>query len=168
MAEDSAASLSERLIEACRRNNLDLLEEVLQEDSTPEFLNSATDALGNTALHTASIYGSVDAIDVLLDSEGLEVDPVNTLDQDTPLHVAVRAANNMKDNSLQIVDLLVEAGSDVKVQNKHGQMAIDLADPRWEDLIAILKRAALFQHFYDDTVDEEITHEDHESDSESD
>jgi hypothetical protein len=46
------------LLEAARRNNTDLLMEVLKTNSTAEFLNNSTDALGNTALHIAAKHGS--------------------------------------------------------------------------------------------------------------
>lgn len=55
------AALGEQLIEAGRRNNLDLLETIL-EGQTPEqvatLINETRDPLGNSVLHVAAQNGS--------------------------------------------------------------------------------------------------------------
>ena len=57
-----------------------------------------------------------DALDLLLDQEGLEVDPLDRLERDTPLHKAIRFVNGLdKDHWIsgrQIVELLIDAGAD--------------------------------------------------------
>ena len=54
-----------------------------------------------------------EALDLLLDQEGLEVDPLNRMEGNTPLHTAVNYAS-LKDavHGLHIVELLIDAGSD--------------------------------------------------------
>lgn len=53
------ASYSEQLIEAARRNNDDLFEEIEKEvKDIVELINTATDPLGNSALHLAAFNGS--------------------------------------------------------------------------------------------------------------
>ena len=59
------ASPRELIVEACRRDQPHLIEQVLQEDmegKTPEavadYFNSVTDALGNYALHICAAHGS--------------------------------------------------------------------------------------------------------------
>ncbi|KAA8912733.1 ankyrin repeat-containing domain protein [Sphaerosporella brunnea] len=127
---DDGASPSELLIEAARRNNTDLLSEVLLKNSTAEFLNNTRDALGNTALHVAAQYGSYDVLDVLLDQEGLEVDPVNKIEGDTPLHKAVFLAREHKELGLEVAELLLDAGADPRVRNKQKMKPLDVTDPR--------------------------------------
>jgi len=51
-------------------------------------------------------------MDELLDLEGLEVDPVNIIEADTPLHKAVYFAKSEKTLGLDVVKLLVDAGAD--------------------------------------------------------
>ncbi len=55
-------------------------------------------------------------MDALLDQEGLEVDPVNRLEKDTPLHKAIRFINDLKKqqwaSAASIVELLIDAGAD--------------------------------------------------------
>ena len=57
-----------------------------------------------------------ETLDILLDQEGLEVDPVNRLEQDTPLHKAIRFINELQseqwDSASTIVELLLDAGAD--------------------------------------------------------
>lgn len=57
---------------------------------------------------------------MLLDQEGLEVDPIDRMESDTPLHKAVRFINGLPkeewENAASMADLLLDAG----------------ADPRWD------------------------------------
>lgn len=53
---------------------------------------------------------------MLLDQEGLEIDNFDRLEKDTPLHKAVRYANEIgpdrSDEGLRVVDILLDAGCD--------------------------------------------------------
>jgi Ankyrin repeat. len=53
--------------------------------------------------------------------------PSTRQDKDTPLHIAVRYANE-KDEELgtEMVKMMCEAGCDPRVRNKHGQKPADL------------------------------------------
>lgn len=57
-----------------------------------------------------------DVLDLLLDQEGLEVDPIDRLEADTPLHKAVRFVNGLSRSEWEagssIVELLLDAGAD--------------------------------------------------------
>ena len=57
-----------------------------------------------------------DVLDALLDQEGLEVDPVDRMEGDTPLHKAVRFVNELAKTEWEaggsIVELLLDAGAD--------------------------------------------------------
>lgn len=51
-----------------------------------------------------------------MDQEGLEVDPIDRLDGDTPLHKAVRFVNSLERQDWNLgsslVELLLDAGAD--------------------------------------------------------
>lgn len=70
-----------------------------------------------------------DVLDVLLDQEGLEVDPIDRMELDTPLHKAVRFINGLSkeewESGASIVELLLDAG----------------ADPRWGGEITMKRDA---------------------------
>lgn len=114
------ASNRELLLEACRRNNTDLLTTVLDSyktsDETAHFLNTATDALGCGALHIGAQYGSYEVLDMLLDQEGVEIDGTEKREGDTCLHKAVRYVNGLDKSEWKegeaIVDILIDAGCD--------------------------------------------------------
>lgn len=123
MADDEGASPKEQLIEACRRNNTSLLNDLftsppLSSDpkSIANFLNSTTDPLGSGALHIAAKYGSYEVLDVILDQEMVEIDGREKRDGDTCLHVAVRYCNGLEkgewEHGRAVVDILVDAGCD--------------------------------------------------------
>lgn len=54
----------------------------------------------------------------MLDQEGLEVDPIDRLEADTPLHKAVRFINGLAKEEWEagasIAELLLDAGADPK------------------------------------------------------
>lgn len=128
MADDDGASPREQLMEACRRNNPDLLQTLLDSPSlqgqaaaTAKFLNTTTDALGAGPLHVAAQYGSYEVLDVLLDQEGVEIDIPERREGDTCLHKAVRYVNEVgrhqgggdnDDGGLAVVEILLDAGCD--------------------------------------------------------
>lgn len=69
-------------------------------------------------------------MDALFDIQYFECDPLTRVDHDTPLHVAVRFANeNGKDDKelcTEMVKMMCEAGCDPRVRNKHNQKPVEL------------------------------------------
>ncbi|KAI5781662.1 hypothetical protein DFH27DRAFT_307399 [Peziza echinospora] len=156
---DEGASIRELLLEASRRDNITLLLETLETIPPTEaghILNTSTDALGQTPLHVAAGTGSYEVLDHLLDTDNLEVDPVDRLHRETPLHKAVKYANE-KDLEVgsQVVELLLDAGADPKVRNKLGQRPVDLVDPRNKALKEVLDQAEYKMDEGDDVVNED-------------
>jgi len=107
------------LFASCRQHNIDLLREALSAQKSPEaigdFINQSRDPLGNTALHVASLRGSYECLDLLLDQEGVEVDPRNRMEGDTPLHSAARLSAqgiDAEEDAKAVVEMLLEAGAD--------------------------------------------------------
>ncbi|KAL4811494.1 hypothetical protein BDV18DRAFT_10148 [Aspergillus unguis] len=130
---DEGASPRELVVEACRRDQPHLIEQVLEtfegksNEEVAEFFNGVQDSMGNYALHICAQYGSYDTMDSLFDIQYFECDPLTRLDNDTPLHVAVRFANE-KDAALgtELIQMMCEAGCDPRVRNKHNLKPADL------------------------------------------
>ncbi|KAK6497110.1 hypothetical protein TWF506_004585 [Arthrobotrys conoides] len=83
-------------------------------ETTPlsKFLNESRDSLGRMALHVAAKYGNPEILDMLLDQEGLEVDPTSLMEGDTPLHVAAHYTSEDHEVGGYLIHLLVDAGAD--------------------------------------------------------
>lgn len=148
MSDDEGASPRELVVEACRRDQQHLIEQVLDSmsdktnEEVAEFFNDVKDALGNYALHICATYGSFDVMDALFDIQYFECDPLTRVDQDTPLHVAVRFANE-KDSALglEMIEMMCEAGCDPRVRNKHGQKPVDLVYGDHKEIKSALQKA---------------------------
>ncbi|SCU88006.1 LANO_0D00782g1_1 [Lachancea nothofagi CBS 11611] len=144
------ASLQEQLLDAARRNNIDLLETIFEElgsDETKiaELINSSCDPMGNSSIHLCCQYGSWEVLDRILDQEGgIEIDSRNKIDGDTPLHAAVRYALTEPEHGIFIAQNLVEVGADPRLLNKAGQKPLDLVHgPELDSLIDLLQGAEL-------------------------
>lgn len=96
-------------------------------------------------------------IDMLLDQEGFECDPVSTREGDTPLHSAVRYINSLppstsvSDFSAELITMMTEAGSDPRIKNKASLTPYQLVDPRnvalrqqLQDAVDIMQNAGDF------------------------
>ncbi|KAK5991042.1 hypothetical protein PT974_09318 [Cladobotryum mycophilum] len=126
MADDEheGASIQEQLIEACRRDNTDLLKDLLEDkgdDEISALLNHTTTVMGNHLYHEAASRGNYEIIDLLLDQPDFECDPIN------------RA----------LIGMMLEAGSNPRTKNKGGLTAYQLVDPRNTQL-----RDLIQQHEY--------------------
>ena len=154
LTASQGASPAEVLIECCRTNNIDLFHSTIETlrktfhspEALAEHLNSIKTPIGLYLLHVCSQYRSPTVLDALLDVEGLECDPIYAREGDTPLHAAIRAVNQAgdeedKEEATACVDMLVDAGCDLKIKNKGGMRPVDLVDPRNEELKASLRNA---------------------------
>ncbi|KAG6151302.1 hypothetical protein E4U37_005112 [Claviceps purpurea] len=145
--EHEGASTKELLIEACRRNNTDLLTEVLEgkpDDEITRLLNGTTTVMGNHLYHEAASQGHYEIIDLLLDQPSFECDPPNRLDRDTPLHTAIRWLNTQPPSQqpfgLALIEMMLEAGSNPRVKNRGGLTALQLVEPRNTELRRLIEK----------------------------
>ncbi|KAK3996483.1 hypothetical protein QBC44DRAFT_339470 [Cladorrhinum sp. PSN332] len=147
--QHEGASPGELLIEACRRDNVDLLHQTLEasfptDEARAAALNETTTVMGNHLYHEAASKGNYDVIDALLDQDGFECDPVNRLEGDTPLHSAIRWINSepaeQREFGNALVEMMLEAGSNPRVKNKGGLTPLQLVDPRNEPLKELIRK----------------------------
>ncbi|KAJ9155305.1 Ankyrin repeat protein [Pleurostoma richardsiae] len=145
--EQDGASIKELLVEACRRNNTELLADLLEDkgdDEIADLLNHTTTVMGNHLYHEAASRGNYEIIDMLLDQPGFECDPVNRLEGDTPLHSAIRWINSeppaQREFGAALVEMMLEAGSSTRARNKGGLTPLQLVDPRNTQLRELIER----------------------------
>jgi uncharacterized protein len=112
-----------------------------------EVLNTARDGIGMGVLHLAALNGNCtfhhigldrglrlryqgangweidEVLDILLDQEGLEIEELDRMEKDTPLHKAVRYTNELDAKEWEagknIVDILLDAGCDPRFLFSH-------------------------------------------------
>ncbi|PSS21985.1 hypothetical protein M430DRAFT_26519 [Amorphotheca resinae ATCC 22711] len=169
--DEDGASPGELLIEAARRNNTELLQEVIDGAGSPEkaavLLNETKTPMGNHIYHEAALRGNYEVIDLLLDQEGFECDPLNRVEGDTPLHSAVRYINSLPLNAdtaefaSGLISMMIDAGSDPRIKNRALLTPSQLVDPanvalrrQLADAIDIAQNAGDFVE-QADIVDEE-------------
>ncbi|KAI1379723.1 hypothetical protein F4677DRAFT_441924 [Hypoxylon crocopeplum] len=146
--EHEGASVKEQLIEACRRNNVDLLNEIISncksDDEISDLLNNTTTVMGNHLYHEAALQGNYEVIDTLLDQPNFECDPTNRIEGDTPLHSAIRWINSeppaQRDFGNALVQMMLEAGSGTRARNKARLTPAQLVDPTNAGLRDIIQK----------------------------
>jgi ankyrin repeat protein len=103
------------------------------------FFNDTTDTMGNHLLHVCASYGAYDVMDELLNIEMLECDPLTRRDKDTPIHCAVKYANEREvELGEAMVKMLIDAGGDPRVKDGHGRKPAELCTPRTEQIRTML------------------------------
>ncbi|KAK8122108.1 hypothetical protein PG984_010778 [Apiospora sp. TS-2023a] len=145
--EHDGATVQEQLVEACRRNNSELLQEIIEncksEDEISDLMNNTKSVLGNHLYHEAALQGNWEVIDMLLDQPNFECDPVNRIEGDTPLHSVIRWINSepaaQREYGNALVKMMLEAGSDTRVKNKAKLTPIQLVDPTNKELRQIIQ-----------------------------
>ncbi|KAI1505934.1 ankyrin repeat protein [Biscogniauxia marginata] len=146
--EHEGASVKEQLVEACRRNNVDLLSEIISncknDDEISDLLNNTTTIMGNHLYHEAALQGNYEVIDMLLDQPNFECDPLARTTGDTPLHSAIRWINSeppaQREFGNALVEMMLEAGSSTRVKNKAKLTPLQLVDPRNKGLRELIQK----------------------------
>lgn len=178
--DHEGASLGERLIEAARRNNTQLLQEIIEKIPDKEklaaLLNDTKTVLGNHIYHEAALQGNYEVIDILLDQEGFECDPIDRTEGDTPLHSAIRYINRQpspdspaaKNFARHLVSMMIEAGSDPRIKNKAKLTPAELTDPRNQEIRILIQDFIDAEQYKGDyVIEEEYAEADGESGSAS-
>jgi uncharacterized protein len=78
-------------------------------------------------------------MDELLNIEFLECDPLNKREKETPIHCAVKYANEREvDLGEAMAKMLIDAGGDPRVKDGLGRKPADICTPRCEQLRIML------------------------------
>ena len=81
-------------------------------------------------------------MDELLNVEFLECDPLTRRDHETPIHSAVKYANEREvELGTAMAKMLIDAGGDPRVKDSHGRKPAELCTPRTKELQQALRDA---------------------------
>jgi len=90
-------------------------------------------------------FDTDDVMNELLDVEYLECDPLTRREKDTPIHCAVKFANERGARDEEYIKLgeamakmLIDAGGDPRVKDKHGRKPAQLCIPATEEIRVML------------------------------
>jgi len=82
-------------------------------------------------LHYAAKNGSINVMELILEQEGCDVDPLNRMDRATPLHLACRIED--EETRYGVVSSLLDAGANMNIRDKFGSLAVDLLPGKDEE-----------------------------------
>ncbi len=140
------ATAEEQVIEAARRNNLDLFKSIEDqyEEKPNEFiklLNTSTDATGDSALHLCCKYGCYTVMDEIIDLDGVNLNVRAPVTGDTPLHYAANYSFSEPAYALFLIQQLIEVGANPSIRNKEGLKPIDIVGGSNDKIRKVLESA---------------------------
>ena len=98
-------------------------------------------------------------MDELLNIEFLECDPLTRRDKETPIHSAVKYANEREvDLCEAMAKMFIDAGGDPRVKDGHGRKPAEICTPRTEQLRSILVKEEYVLN--EGLKNADVTHED--------
>lgn len=163
------ASDGEQILEAARRNNLDLFTTVEDQykDKSEQFiklLNSSRDAIGDSVLHLCCKYGCYEVMNEIIDLAGVDLNPKNAHTGDTPLHYAANYSFQEPDYALFLIQQLIEVGADPTIKNNEGLRPVDIIGDSNKKIKMAFESA---QYAQNALPAEEIVDDDDDDDDES-
>ncbi|GAN01088.1 ankyrin [Mucor ambiguus] len=137
MADEEKTTDNDLMLAACRNDIDDMLEDIFKEG---DFDINHTDDLGDTALHYTARFGSLTCMELLLNVPNINVNLKNKKEGNTPLHLAVQYEDD-PEVALNMVDILIDAGADPRIQNSAKSTVEDYVVGRSDDMRDLIDRA---------------------------
>ncbi|KAF1797467.1 ankyrin repeat-containing domain protein [Mucor lusitanicus] len=137
MADEEKTTDNDLMLAACRNDLDEMLEDIFKEG---DFDINHTDDLGDTALHYTARFGSLTCMELLLKIPNINVNLKNKKEGNTPLHLAVQYEED-PEVALNMVDILIDAGADPRVQNNAKSTVEDYVVGRSDDMRDLIDRA---------------------------
>ncbi|SAM01262.1 hypothetical protein [Absidia glauca] len=135
---DEGASANEQLMAACRNDQEDTVEEILESGN---YDIKYTDGAGNTAAHLAAKYGSLACLEWLVNLDDIDLNIKNRMEGNTPLHYAVEFQTQDVDTAAAMVDILLQGGADIKVENRNKMTPSMLVLPKNKEISDLLAQS---------------------------
>jgi ankyrin repeat protein len=108
MVQQASRPEWDRILSASQKNNAKLIKYLITvEKVSPNHSNT----VGQTSLHVASLWGNVEAVEMLL-YYGADVNAQNRINGATPLHSAVQSMKKPIGNRTKCIQLILDSGAD--------------------------------------------------------
>ncbi|KAI8068499.1 ankyrin repeat-containing domain protein [Gongronella butleri] len=146
---DEGASNNELLLAACRNDQEDVVEELLESGSVDI---GYTDGAGNTAAHLAAKAGAIGCLEHLVNLDEIDLNVKNRMEGYTPLHYAVEFQQEHVEMAIAMVDILLQGGADPKIENRNKLTAAMMVLPENKELKQLLSKAVVMDQFDDDDI----------------
>ncbi|KAL7319689.1 hypothetical protein PS15m_002796 [Mucor circinelloides] len=153
IAEEEKTTDNDLMLAACRNDLDEMLEDIFKEG---DFDINHTDDLGDTALHYTARFGSLTCMELLLKVPNINVNLKNKKEGNTPLHLAVQYEED-PEVALNMVDILIDAGADPRIQNNAKSTVEDYVVGRNDDMRDLIDRAVAGYDMEDNSDDEDHT-----------
>ncbi|KAK4516299.1 uncharacterized protein ATC70_011269 [Mucor velutinosus] len=153
MADEEKTTDNDLMLAACRNDLDEMLEDIVKEG---DFDINHTDDLGDTALHYTARFGSLTCMELLLKMPTIHVNLKNKKEGNTPLHLAVQYEED-PEVALNMVDILIDAGADPRIQNNAKSTVEDYVVGRSDDMRDLIDRAVAGYDMEDGSDDEDHT-----------
>ena len=112
----------DRLLSAAQKNNADLIHSLITIDKVSP---SHANAVGQSALHIACLWGNISAVEALL-SHGAATKAQNRITGASPLHSCIQSSKEPLLNRVTCAQLLIDqGGADVHLTDLYGSTAMD-------------------------------------------
>jgi antitoxin component of RelBE/YafQ-DinJ toxin-antitoxin module len=106
----------DRLLSCAQKNAASEIHRLITEDHVSA---NHSNAINQSALHIAALWGNIDAVKALL-SNSADVKAQNKITGATPLHSCVQSAKKPAMNRVECAKLLIDAGADLYMKDLYG------------------------------------------------
>ncbi|KAI8381386.1 ankyrin repeat-containing domain protein [Radiomyces spectabilis] len=149
MTDDGQLSNDDVILLFCRNDQENELSDILDKG---EYTINYADSIGNTAAHYAAKFGSIGCLELLVNLDDIDLDIKNRMEGNTPLHMAVRYAEQDEETAISIIDLLLQADADPSIRNNANLTPAMLLDPRRKEIKKMLDEAAVAAQLDDSDI----------------
>ncbi len=117
----------DRLLSCAQKNNANEIQRLIAQGVSPSHSN----AINQSALHIACLWGNIAATQVLL-THSADVKAQNRITGASPLHSCVQSSKTPAMNRVKCAELLIEAGADVHLKDLYGMTPLDTLETEIE------------------------------------
>jgi ankyrin repeat protein len=118
----------DRLLSSAQKNNAAEIRRLITEENVSP---SHSNAINQSALHIACLWGNIDAVQALL-SHSADIKAQNRITGASPLHSCAQSSKTPAMNRVKCAELLIDAGADVHLKDLYGLTPLEYLEAEAE------------------------------------